>query len=148
MFKTLAIIAALRNFIKVEAIKATGADKFPCVKQEVFACLIQVDGTMSFGSNAMATAISLCPRVQFGRTDYELCSTACHQGPEFHAERQAIWNAYYENDNLDLTDAEMFITGHVVCCDTCCQAMFNEGIVYAGSLDSGRYYERVETTMK
>lgn len=140
MFKTLAIIAALRNFIKVEAIKATGADKFPCVKQEVFACLIQVDGTMSFGSNAMATTISLCPRVQFGRTDYELCSTTCHQGPEFHAERQAIWNAYYENDNLDLTGAEMFITGHVICCDTCQQAMLDEGISYACSLDSGKDY--------
>ena len=146
--KIVAIIAALRSFIKKEAIKATGSFKASCVKQEVFACLIQTDGTLSFGTNAMAAAISLCPRVQLGISGYEPCADICHQGPEFHAERQAIWNAYYENDQLDLTGAEMFITGHILCCDTCRQAMFEEGIVYAGSLDSGRYYKRGGNTME
>jgi tRNA(Arg) A34 adenosine deaminase TadA len=82
-----------------------------------------------------------------GISSYEPCTTHCFQGPDFHAERQAIWAAYYENDNLDLTGAEMFITGHVMCCTTCCQAMFEEGIVYAGSLDSGKSYSRGTDTL-
>ena len=145
--EAIAILVALRQFIIAGAVEACGPYKAACVKQEVFACLIQADGTVSFGNNAMAIAIETCPRVQYGITSYEPCTTHCFQGPDFHAERQAIWAAYYENDNLDLTGAEMYLTGHVMCCDTCRQAMFEEGIVYAASLDSGKSYTRGSDTM-
>ena len=145
--RTLAIIVALRQHIITECIKASGGQLFPCVKQSVYACVITADGRAYYGANWMTAAdVTICPRVLANTTSYELCATVCGQGTEFHAERQAMWSAYY--DGADLTGAEMFITGHTYCCDTCRAAMYDNGITYAASLDSGKYYERGVDTMK
>ena len=145
--RTLAIIVALRQHIITECLKASGGQLFPCVKQSVYACVITADGRAYYGANWMtASDVTICPRILANTTSYELCATVCGQGTEFHAERQAMWSVYY--DGADLTGAEMFITGHTYCCDTCRAAMFAEGITYAASLDSGKYYERGVDTMK
>jgi len=147
MNATIAIIAAIRQHIISSCIEAAGGQLFPCVKQSVYAVVITADGRAYYGANWMTSAdVTICPRILANTASYELCSTVCGQGTEFHAERQAMWSALY--DGADLTGAEMFITGHTYCCDTCRAAMYEEGITYAASIDSGKYYERGETTMK
>lgn len=144
--KAIAILVALQQYIINSCIEAAGGQLFPCVKQSVYAVVITADGREYFGANWMTSCdVTVCPRIEQGRTDYELCGTICGQGTEFHAERQAMWSAYY--DGADLTGAEVFITGHTYCCDTCRAAMHAEGITFAASLDSGKYYERGEETM-
>lgn len=135
----IAIIIALKQYIINNCIEAAGGQLFPCVKQSVYAVVITADGREYFGANWMTSCdVTVCPRILANTTSYELCDTVCGQGTEFHAERQAMWSAYY--DNADLVGAEVFITGHTYCCDTCRAAMFEEGITYAASLDSGRHY--------
>jgi cytidine deaminase len=142
----IATIAALRQHIISSCIEASGGQLFPCTKQSVYAVVITADGRAYYGANWMtASDVTICPRILANTTSYELCSTVCGQGTEFHAERQAMWSALY--DDADLTGAEVFITGHTYCCDTCRAAMLEEGIIYAGSLDSGRYYGRGESDM-
>jgi cytidine deaminase len=147
MNATIATIAAIRQHIISSCIEAAGGQLFPCVKQSVYAVVITADGRAYYGANWMTSAdVTICPRILANTTSYELCSTVCGQGTEFHAERQAMWSALY--DGADLTGAEVFITGHTYCCDTCRAAMYEEGITYAASIDSGIYYERGETTME
>jgi hypothetical protein len=144
---TIAIIAAIRQHIITECILASGGQLFPCVKQSVYACVITADGRAYYGANWMTSSdVTICPRILANTTSYELCATVCGQGTEFHAERQAMWSAMYDDANL--VGAEMFIVGHTYCCDTCRAAMFAEGITYAASLDSGKHYERGVDTMK
>ena len=145
--KTIAIIAAIRQYIINSCIEAADGQLFPCVKQSVYAVVITADGNEYFGANWMTSSdVTICPRILANTTSYELCATVCGQGTEFHAERQAMWSAYY--DGADLTGAEIFITGHTYCCDTCRAAMYEEGITYTASLDSGKSYERGVETMK
>lgn len=142
----IAILIACRQHIIAKAYE--GAEAWlPCIKQRVYAMIILPNGEAYYGANWMTVGdVEICPRVAAGVTSYELCATICGQGTEFHAERQAMWSAYY--DKADLTGAEVFITGHTYCCDTCRAAMYEEGITYAASLDSGKSYERGVTTME
>jgi hypothetical protein len=141
--KTIAIIAALRQYIIAKAYE--GAEAWlPCIKQRVYAVVVLPNGEMYFGANWMTVGdIEICPRIAAGVASYELCAEVCGQGTEFHAERQAIWAAYYAQEdieNFSLKGAEVFIVGHTYCCDTCKAAMISEGIVFAASLDSGISY--------
>ena len=137
----IAFVAAVRNFIISECY--AGADGWlPCIKAKVYAALITTRGDIYYGANWMTVGgIEMCPRVAMNTTSYEPCATVCGQGTEFHAERNAIWNAFYSNET-DLTGATMLIVGHVYCCETCTAAMLEAGISSASSLHSGVHIER------
>jgi cytidine deaminase len=137
-----AFVAAVRNHVIASAYEM--ADGWlPCIKAKVYAALVMPNGRVYYGANWMTVGgIEICPRVLMGTSSYEPCASICGQGTEFHAERNAMWNAYYSGET-SLVGAEMFIVGHVYCCATCTQAMLEEGIVNATSLHSGVTLTRV-----
>jgi len=137
----IAFVAAVRNFIISECYEM--ADGWlPCIKAKVYAALILPNGKIYYGANWMTVGgIEICPRVAMNTTSYAPCAEVCGQGTEFHAERNAMWNAFYSNET-DLTGSTMLIVGHVYCCETCTQAMLENGIEVASSLHSGVYIER------
>ena len=139
----IAIVAAVRNFIIQECFNM--ADGWiPCIKAKVYAALILPNGKIYYGANWMTVGgVEICPRVLANTTSYELCATVCGQGEEFHAERQAIWNAFYSGET-DLSGSTMLIVGHVYCCPTCQAGMLEAGVVEASSLHSGVFITRSE----
>ena len=115
---------------------------YPCLKQQVYACLETASGERFYGANWMLNnTVTVCPRVTEGcatGTGYELCETVCGQGPDYHAERQAI-SACLEAD-ADTTGGTVYLTGHTYCCDTCTAAMIEAGITKAVMLDTGEVF--------
>lgn len=117
-----------------EYIKTNCNDKagtlYPCLKQQVYALLVTKEGNEFFGANWMLNnTVTVCPRVTEGcatGTGYHLCEEVCGQGPDYHAERQAI-NACLEAGQ-DTTGAVVYLTGHTYCCTTCTAAMKTAGV--------------------
>ena len=136
--KAISIIIAIRQHIISECY-AMADGWFPCIKQKVYAALVTADGEIYYGANWMTVGdIEVCPRIAQKQTGYELCASVCGQGTEFHAERQAIWSTLYSGAST--VGASLYITGHTYCCDSCKAGMIEAGVVFAGSLDSGTYY--------
>lgn len=137
----IAIIVAIRQFI-IKETNSISKGLTPCLKQKVYAVVITENNELYYGANWMSSKdISICPRVTNNcktGEGYELCSTACGQGVKFHAERQAMQNAWL--DGVDLHNATLIIVGHTYCCNSCINYMTLMGIKQAGSLDSGKSY--------
>ena len=137
----IAFVAAVRNHI-IAACYEMADGWLPCIKAKVYAALLMPNGSIYYGANWMTVGgIEICPRVAMNTTSYEPCATVCGQGTEFHAERNAMWNAFYSGET-DLSGATMLIVGHVYCCETCTAAMLEAGITSASSLHSGVHIER------
>jgi hypothetical protein len=111
---------------------------YPCLKQQVYACLETVDGERFYGANWMLNnTVTVCPRVTEGcatGTGYNLCTEVCGQGPEYHAERQAI--AACLEAGKSTVGATMYLTGHTYCCETCTAAMIDAGVTAVQILDT------------
>ena len=110
------------DFIKINCDVRAGT-LYPCLKQEVYACIVTAGGEVFFGANWMLNnTVTVCPRLSFeSGTRYDLCESECGQGTEYHAERQAI-NACIEA-GCNTVGATMYLTGHTYCCDTCKEAI-------------------------
>lgn len=111
---------------------------YPCLKQQVYACLVTADGKRFFGANWMLNnTVTVCPRLAFeSGTRYDLCESECGQGTDYHAERQAI-NACLEA-GASTVGATLYLTGHTYCCDTCKAAMKLAGVETVVRLDVGK----------
>lgn len=97
----------------------------PCLKQQVFAIIKTQRHEYVRGSNYIYSDIIECPRKDMpSGQGYELCQNICHQ--KFHAETDAIDRA--AKQNLDITGADLYLTGHTYCCNLCIEAMRQAGL--------------------
>jgi len=110
---------------------------FPCLKQEVRAMLVTEDGNEYFGANWMLNnTITVCPRLAFeSGTRYDLCESICGQGPDYHAERNAIYACIEADDTA--VGATLYLTGHTYCCKDCQAAIKNANIATVIIVDTG-----------
>jgi deoxycytidylate deaminase len=115
------------EFIKVNCDVRAGT-LYPCLKQEVYACLVTEAGEYFFGANWMLNnTVTVCPRLSFeSGTRYDLCESECGQGTDYHAERQAITAC--RESGCNTVGATLYLTGHTYCCDTCKAAIKSAGI--------------------
>jgi cytidine deaminase len=111
---------------------------YPCLKQQVYACLETTEGERFYGANWMLNnTVVECPRLKFeSGTRYDLCESECGQGTDYHAERQAI-NACLEA-GADTEGAVMYLTGHTYCCDDCTYAMLDAKVSRVVLLDTDK----------
>jgi len=125
------------EFIKVNCDVRAGT-LYPCLKQEVYACLVTTTGERFFGANWMLNnKITVCPRLDFeSGTRYDLCEDVCGQGTDYHAERQAI-DACFES-SCNPVGSTMYLTGHTYCCTTCTQALVLTGVRTVVFVDTGK----------
>ena len=133
------IMNELKQFI-IDSCNERAGNLNPCIKQQVYAMLITESGVY-FGANWMLNDITVCPRVAQNvpsGTGYELCASVCGQGPEYHAERQAMTAAIEAGDTLE--GATLYLTGHTFCCKYCREAMNEAGLKSAHVIDSGKEY--------
>jgi len=110
---------------------------YPCLKQQVYACLVTAQGERFYGANWMLNnTVTVCPRLSFeSGTRYDLCESECGQGVEYHAERQAM-NACWEA-GASTVGATLYLTGHSWCCDDCTYAMMDAHVAKVVNLDTG-----------
>jgi deoxycytidylate deaminase len=131
----------LKRYIKMMVDAVAGPSLKPCIKQEVRAMLVTVEGLCFFGANWMSNGdVTVCPRVTAGSPSgfgYELCVEVCNQ--LFHAERSAIDACI--NGGFSPVGGTMYVIGHTYCCKDCRAAMKANGIIRALVIDSGKEYD-------
>lgn len=99
---------------------------FLCGKQPVYVVIVTKDNKLIFGSNYRKNNVE-CNRIKLqcaSGKGYEHCDGVCQQLN--HAERVAIKIA--NDNNIDITDAIMYLHGHSYCCDPCKEAINAAGI--------------------
>ena len=77
-----------------------------------------------------------CERVRQGiptGQGYELCE-GCH--PKNHGEQTALADVRNHQGDVDLTDAEVYLWGHWWCCESCWEAMLDNGITTVHLLEA------------
>lgn len=91
---------------------------FSCLKQSVYAIIINEKKEIIVGSNNINNKVLECPRVTNNSKtgeDYHFCKEICNQNN--HAEVDAIKKGIESNYNFN--DAILYLVGHTYCCENC-----------------------------
>lgn len=91
---------------------------FSCLKQSVYAIIINEKKEIIVGSNNINYKVSECPRVTNNSKsgeDYHFCKEICNQNN--HAEVDAIKKGI--ESNYDFTNSTLYLIGHTYCCENC-----------------------------
>lgn len=100
---------------------------FTCLKQPVYAIIINEQNEILIGSNNINNKIDICPRVlNNSKTgeDYHLCKEICNQNN--HAEVDAINRG--KDFEYDFKNSTLYLIGHTYCCDNCLKHIKEVGI--------------------